>query len=252
MSILSVIFFIAIMLCELLCIYFVTKVKKSAENSANILQNRKIEYESEKGKNLATKEDIEEITKKVEEVKSVVSLSAQKRYEHLNEQERILVDILNVATLIAQSQNKLLLYLYDTSSRERHDLLIETINDNLSRFYYLCNLAVITVEVEDVEKIIKELSARVAFLAAQVCVTATNAANLISQYNAQLDYALNKVNVESGQGTFLAVALETKQQIEEMRDKPIAGKEELGKAIDNYKVWLKRLYGTDFFVYPCS
>lgn len=249
MSILSVICFITIILCELFTIYFANKVKKLAENNADILQNRKKEYEAEKGKNLATKEDIEEITKKVEEVKSVVSLTAQKKYEQLTEKERILVEILNVATLIALSQNKLILYLYDTSSRERYDLLIETVNDNLSRFYHLCNLAVITIGDEDVDKIIKDLSVRVSFLATQVCVIATNAANLISQYKAQFDYALNNVKVESGQATFLAVALKTKQQIEEMRDKPIAGKDELGKAIDNYKLWLKKLYGADFFVY---
>lgn len=40
--------------------------KRKGENSADIDDNREKYYEAEKGKNLATKEDIEEITKSIE------------------------------------------------------------------------------------------------------------------------------------------------------------------------------------------
>ena len=39
------------------------------KNLADIFQNREKEYEAEKGRNIATKEDIEEITEKIEQVK---------------------------------------------------------------------------------------------------------------------------------------------------------------------------------------
>ena len=45
----------------LLSLYLSSAAKRLGENNADILKNRKKEYESEKGKNLATKEDIAEI-----------------------------------------------------------------------------------------------------------------------------------------------------------------------------------------------
>ena len=60
-----------------------------------------------------------------EDVKTEISLSKQKRYEQLAEQERILLGILNEASKVSQSQNRIVLYLYDTSSRKRYDKLVE-------------------------------------------------------------------------------------------------------------------------------
>ena len=51
--------------------------ERIGKNNADILQNREKEYESEKGKNLATKEDIEEITEKIEQVKAEISFKNQ-------------------------------------------------------------------------------------------------------------------------------------------------------------------------------
>ena len=112
--------------------------KRFVENRVDILQNRLKEYESEKGKNLATKEDIEEITQKVEEVKSAVTLSHKQRFDQMVEQERVLLEILYDATKISQSQNKLILYLYDLSSRVRHDSLVESVNDTIAHLYHFC------------------------------------------------------------------------------------------------------------------
>lgn len=237
-----------LVLGELLSLYLSSTAKQLGKNNADILQNRMKEYESEKGKNLATKEDIAEITKKVEDVKTEISLSKQKRYEQLAEQERILLEILNEASKISQSQNKIILYLYDTSSRKRYDALVESVNDTLTRFYHLCNLAVVSVPLDNIEIVIKALSVPVTYLGAQVNVTATNAASLVEQYNNQMDYAMNHADVES-RTTWLTASLQTKQQIENMREKPIDGKDELRAAIEKYCSWLKQLYGKDVFVF---
>ncbi len=237
-----------LVLGELLSLYLSSTAKQLGKNNADILQNRMKEYESEKGKNLATKEDIAEITKKVEDVKTEISLSKQKRYEQLAEQERILLEILNEASKVSQSQNKIILYLYDTSSRKRYDALVENVNDTLTRFYHLCNLAVVSVPLDNIENVVKDLSVAVTYLGAQVNVTATNAASLVEQYNNQMDYAMNHADA-GNKATWLTASLQTKQQIEAMRGKPIDGKDELSTAIENYCVWLKQLYGKDVFVF---
>ena len=81
----SYLWVIALILLVMECvgIYVANLARKVAENNADILQNREKEYEKEKGKNLATKEDIEEITRKMEDVKSFVSLSNQRSQRSL-------------------------------------------------------------------------------------------------------------------------------------------------------------------------
>ena len=237
-----------LLLGELLSLYLLSTVKRLGENNADILQNRMKEYESEKGKNLATKEDIAEITQKVEEVKTEISFSKQKRYEQLAEQERILLGILHEASIVSQSQNKIILYLYDTSSRKRYDALVENVNDTLTRFYNLCNLAVICVPLDDIEEVVKDLSIAVTYLGAQVNVIATNAASLVEQYNNQMDYAMNHAEGDN-KTTWFNACVQTKQQLEAMREKPIDGKDALRAAIEKYCVWLKLQYGKEVFVF---
>lgn len=226
-----------------LCVFIERHVKRTAD----LFTERDLAYEEEKGKNLATKEDITEITRKVEDVKTEISLSKQKRYEQLIEQERILLGILNEASKISQSQNRIILYLYDTSSRKRYDALVENVNETLTKFYYFCNLAVVSVPMDDIEDVVKDLSIAVTYLGAQVNVTATNAASLVEQYNNQVDYAMKHAEGEN-KATWIAASLQTKKQIEAMRGKPINGKEALRVAIEKYCVWLKGQYGKDVFV----
>ena len=249
METIEIITVVLLLLGELACLYLVNHTKKLAENSADILQNRAKEYEAEKGKNLATKEDIEEITKKVEEVKTEVSLSKQKKYEQLAEQERILIEILNEATKLSQTQNKLVLYLYDTSTRVRYDNLVEFVNDTLTRFYHLCNLAVVSIPINGIDKIVENLSFAVTYLSLNVNVISSNAANLVEQFNNQWNYALNQTTNEHDKTEWMQTSLKTKRQIEQMRDKPVEGGEQLNKAIKEYCLWLKQLYGKDFFVF---
>ena len=232
---------------NLLALYLSSIAKRLGENNADILQNRLKEYEAEKGKNLATKEDIADITQKVEEVKSVVSLTTQSKFQKLAEQERILLGILYDATKIAQSQNKIILYFYDTSSRLRYDNLVETVNDTLAHFYHLSNLAVVSMNNDDVIQKIGDLSTATTYLAGQVSVAATNAASLVDQYRNQLDHAMKMGDDDKNKAIWLASGLQTKQQIEAMRGRPIDGRDKLDSAIEEYCNWLKELYGRDFF-----
>lgn len=240
-----IICFIASCLVLVVYHYFV----KKGSNKADKEDTREISYESEKGKNIATKEDIAEITKQVEDIKNHVLFSAQKRFEHLNEREHILVEILHEATVISQSQNKLLFYLYDVTTRQRYDLLVDFINDSFAQFYHLSNLAIITIQDDKVNEKIENLSMAVTYLGLQVCAKATNAANLVSTFNSKMDYALNKSRDDQDKNNWLSQANIDKQKIEDMKIEPIKGKDELNKAIEDYCLWLKQLYGKDFFIY---
>lgn len=249
MTIVGIITLVTLLIAELSCIYLVNHIKKIAENNADILQNRDKEYEAEKGKNLATKEDIAEITKKVEEVKTEVSLSKQQKFDTIIEQKQMLLDLLHDATIITQAQNKLLLYLFDTSSRSRYDSLVETVNDTLAHFYHVSNLAVLTVPLDNIEDVIRDLSVTVTLFGSHINVTATNAANFVEQFNNQMEYAMNKATTDQSKDLWLTSSVNTKRQIEAMRNKANPYKGEMESAVEKYSSWLKKLYGTDFFVF---
>lgn len=249
MEISEIIVFAILLLGELACIYLVNHTKRQAENNADILQNRDKEYEAEKGRNLATKEDIAEITKKVEEVKVEVSLAQQQKYDALIEQKQLLVDILNDVTKITQAHNKLLLYLYDTSSRKRFDSMVEFVSDTLTYFYHACNLAKVTVPLVDIDQRIENLSVITTLYASHISVTATNAASLVEQFNNQMDYAMNHAGAEQSKATWMATSLRTKQQIEDMRNKANPYTDEIQTEVEKYCSWLKQLYGKEFFTF---
>lgn len=224
-------------------------LERHAKRTADLLTERDLAYENEKGKNLATKEDVEAITKQVEEVKSVVTLYHQKRFDQLAEQERILLEILYDATKISQSQNKIVLYFYDTSSRKRYDNLVESVNDTLAHFYHLCNIATISIPIEGIAEQVGDLSVATTNLGFQVSVAATNASSLVDQFNNQMDHAMKMADNDPSKSVWLSNGLQTKRQIESMRGKPIEGRDELNKAIEKYCEWLKQLYGKDVFVF---
>ena len=56
---------ILVLLMQAALIWIVTFSRRKGENAADIDDNREKFYEAEKGKNLATKEDIEQITKSI-------------------------------------------------------------------------------------------------------------------------------------------------------------------------------------------
>lgn len=249
MSGVEILILFLLILGEVVCIYLVNNTKQLAKNNADILQNRNKEYEAEKGRNLATKEDIEEITKKVEEVKAEVSLAHQQKYDLLLEQKQLLIAILNDATKITQAQNKLALYLFDTSSRKKFDELVETVSDTLTHFYHSCNLIRVAVPIEDIDKRIEELSVIVTLYGTHISVTATNAASIVEQFNNEFGYALHQAKTDVDKATWMQRSVTTKQKIEDMRNKANPYRDEMQTEIEKYCSWLKQLYGMEFFTF---
>lgn len=249
MSGVEILIFVLLIVGEVSCIYLVNNTKQLAKNNADILQNRDKEYEAEKGRNLATKEDIEEITKKVEEVKAEVSLAHQQKYDLLLEQKQLLIAVLNDATKITQAQNKLALYLFDTSSRNKFDELVETVSDTLTHFFHSCNLTRVAVPIEDIDKRIEDLSVIVTLYGSHISVTATNAASIVEQFNNEFDYALHQAKTDEDKAAWMQRSVMTKQKIENMRNKANPYRDEMQAAVEKYCGWLKQLYGMEFFTF---
>lgn len=85
-----------------ICIFFERHMQRMA------VSERKIAYEAEKGKDYATKEDIEDITKQIETVKNEM-FSTQRKKVYIVERKRHLLDLLYHFEKIANCQNSLVL-----------------------------------------------------------------------------------------------------------------------------------------------
>ena len=70
---------------------------KKGENRANAEDGRKITYEEEKGRNLATKEDIDVIIKELEKVKAEVSLAEQRKHNLIEKRNENLLGVIEAA-----------------------------------------------------------------------------------------------------------------------------------------------------------
>lgn len=100
---------------------------KKGENRADIEDAQRISYEKERGRNLATKEDIDTVIKELEKVKSEVSLREQRKHnliEKRNENllgvvaaaERIMIMRIRLASLInGRDTRNLAIFIDDTS-----------------------------------------------------------------------------------------------------------------------------------------
>ena len=114
MTVLEVIFLFISIVIGVLCIF----LERHAKRMADTFTERHLAYEAEKGKNLATKEDIEGVTKQIETVKNEVSFVAQRRKDYIVERKRHLFNLLYYAEKISNSQNCLQLYARSTSENK--------------------------------------------------------------------------------------------------------------------------------------
>ena len=112
----------------------------------------------QKGKNLATKKDIEEITKKIETVKNEISFHSQRKLEYIKEKKKAALDFLNSVSIWLDFTLRPLETIYNNPTNEK--LLRDLISDlkrqggNATTCYW--NLFVY-FENENFNKIVDEL-----------------------------------------------------------------------------------------------
>ena len=111
---------------EIVIVLFFFYAKKRIEQGLK----RETSYESEKGKNIATKEDIEAITEKIETVKNEISYEKHRNHEFVKEREKRLLNIFFYAEAVANAVNRLYVYGHNTNDTKRVHELIDDIAKN--------------------------------------------------------------------------------------------------------------------------
>lgn len=149
-------------------------------NTAQIEDACKIQYENKKGENLATKEDIKEITAQIETVKNEISFENQRRHEFIQQRTNRLLNILYLTEKLNEYQSILLYTLYDSHSAERLISLIEQINNTLLTFLHECRITYVTVKDKELNSIISELKNKAQDYALYMCYIASNASSHIT------------------------------------------------------------------------
>ena len=76
---------------------FLTYLTKKAQNRADKEDAGRISYEQEHGKNLATKDDIDNIIKELEKVKAEVSLTEQRKHNLIEKRNENLLGVIKAA-----------------------------------------------------------------------------------------------------------------------------------------------------------
>lgn len=119
-----------IILFLVLCIgVYMIFLKRHMQRMADLFTERALAYEAEKGKNYATKEDIEGITKQIETVKNEISFTTQRKKDYIVERKRHLFNLLYYAEKISNGQNSLQLYARNTTEYNAlYTLIDRTLN----------------------------------------------------------------------------------------------------------------------------
>ncbi len=118
---------IIIAIINVIAIFLSAYLAKKGKNTADIEDGKKLTEQSELGRNLATKKDIEEITQKIETVKNELSYSSLRRHEYLMEKKQHIIKVLEKSEQLTAYKETLRHLLYNTSGRELVQQLIENI-----------------------------------------------------------------------------------------------------------------------------
>ena len=107
--------------------------------------SRKKAYNEEKGKNLATKEDIDEITEIIESVKNEISFESQRKHTFIEQRTNRFVNVLYLVELLQMYSNQLSCYLYDKHATEKLSKITNDINSTMLNLTHDIRLIKITI-----------------------------------------------------------------------------------------------------------
>lgn len=236
MTVLEVVFLLFSICIGVLCIF----LERHAKRMADTFTERHLAYEAEKGKNLATKEDLQEITSQIEKVKAEISFESQQKKDFVVERKRHLLDILYYVEKIQYGQNRLQLYARnhsDTSSLyalndEMNEALLELTHEShviLAEFSNLEGLDALSSLVDDASKMV-----------AEIVVTSHNVANAFAGYNMFMTKAENEGWNQQDCINKARMALNAAGEY--VKD-PMPSKLKLEEDVTKYLIWLHSLFG---------
>lgn len=198
-------------------------------------------YQSEKGKNLATKEDIQEITANIETVKNEISFEKQRNHDFIKERERRFLNILFYAETIANSINRLYIYGHNTQDASRVHTLIDEISKTALLMRQESSVCIVAYDnIIGNDRAMTNLVDNIQLLSAELLTKANNVANNIAFFKQMFD----KIQREEGKikdDTFVK-AMTIGSQNNQLLDEPLKYKDAVNNDINQYLLWLNRLY----------
>lgn len=231
---------ILIFVIEIVIIGLIIYYQRTVKNWADIDTARDLNYEAEKGKNLATKDDIADITRQIEQVKSEISFENQRKKEFIDERKSHLVQLLYYAEKIQMYQNRLYLYARNADMQESIYKLIDDVNADLLEMVHESNMVLAQYShldgINAMSKLVDDASMFVAELVAIAHdVSLQQGVFKLAKENA------DKFPQHSNQ--YLDKAMEATKRAAEIADSPRKHKETLQYDIQQYIVWLHTLIG---------
>lgn len=219
-------------------------MRKRAEDIAARKSAKDMEYQREKGKNAATKEDIKEITEKIEEVKSEISFANQRKYEKIVELEKCLLDIAYYSNLIGNMGSMLYAYHTNQSDRTKVDKFLEDLNGYQANLIYCKCRATISIEDEDMKNTIEILIKHMSAYSAELSAKAANAGQIMDtcercEKNMDLFSFSDDQKIE-----MMNFISEKKDELREIQDEPIKSKTDYLNAVSAYLKALRKHYNT--------
>lgn len=234
----------------ILTYFFYPYIKKRAETLAEQRAAKKKAYNEEKGKNAATKEDIEEITRKIEEVKTEISFANQRKHERIVEQEKCLIDIAYYSNLICNMSSRLTVNLTYQSDRSKIDKFLEDLDSYESNLIYNRNRALISIDDVELNDAIDGLIKHMRDFTPELKSIAANAGQTIDSYvisNQILDKFMDKIAfTDEEKCTMIADTMDALKETNNLPDvmkKTIPYEKEFHNSYDQYLKILKDHFG---------
>ncbi len=230
-----------VLLFLILCVgAFQIFLKRHIQRIADLFTERDLAYEAEKGKNYATKEDIEGITKQIETAKNEISFTTQRKKDYIVERKHHLFNLLYYAEKISNGQNSLHLYARSTSEYKGLYALIDRTNDTILEMTHEYHILLAEYEGFEKEKVVSNLVDNCSMLVAEIVTVAHNAAIALKQ-SQKCDEEAEKNNIHNFY--YMQQAIELKAKALNLVKEPLTHKETVANAINEYVVWLKDLFG---------
>ena len=222
----------------LLTYFFYPYITKRAETLAEQRAAKKTAYNEEKGKNAATKEDIAEITRKIEDVKSEISFANQRKHERIVEQEKCLIDIAHYSNLIGNMSSRLSVYLTYQSDRSKIDKFLEDLDGYETNLIYNRNRALISIDDEELNDAIGVLIKNMVEFTAELKSIAANAGQIIDTCF-MIDQVKDTIKCSDDEKMeIISAIMGEKDKLHDVMNMPIACKKEFE---DSYAQYLKIL-----------
>ena len=234
------------LLMQIGLLWLVAFSKRKGENAADIDDNREKYYEAEKGKNLATKEDIEQITKSIEIIKNEISYENLRKHNAIQERERRFLNVLHIAESIQMQQALVFYSMYQVENAKVMTDSIKETNKLLMELNHEYRLIMCSYKDLKALKNLEDLVKHLRSYAMEICLAASNAASYMTSWRSIMDMCMQ--NKDSSITTMaMQQAAIYKTSLDQYRDNlSFEEKDKVTDAISDYVVFLSRLFNVDF------